>query len=101
MSSEDRVSEIDLEEMEALVEDGAFLVDCREDEELDDGTIEGFTHWPLSRIDDFKSEVPDDKPIVIYCRSGRRSIKAGQMVSNWTDQKIYSLAGGYLGYAGE
>ena len=99
--SDDRIKEIDAEEMETLIEQGALLVDCREEEELDAGVIDGYVHWPLSQIEDYQNEVPDDKEIVIYCRSGRRSLKAADIISNWTDKNIYSLAGGYLGYSGE
>jgi len=96
------IKEIDREEMERLLlEEEGLLVDVREDEEVDEGAIEGFVHMPLSRFEEFRDQIPPAKPIIFYCRSGRRSLKTAEIAEEWTDQPLYSLAGGYLGYISE
>lgn len=95
------ISEIDIDEMERLVDEGAVLVDVREEEEVLEGCIEGSLSWPLSRFAEFKDDVSQTNPTIFYCRSGRRSLKSAEMAEEWTDQPLYSLSGGYLAYIGE
>ncbi len=93
------IEEIDLADLEALLEQGAVLVDVREQEEVDEGMIEGAVHMPLSEFENFSEDISKTHPTVFYCRSGRRSLKAAELASEWTDQPLYSLGGGYLGYS--
>jgi hydroxyacylglutathione hydrolase len=95
------VTEIELFELSTHLEEGALLVDVREEDEIAEGAIPGMTHMPLSDFEAFKDKIPLDRSIVFYCRSGKRSMMAGQLASTWTSQPVYSLAGGYLGYIGE
>lgn len=92
------VKEIQLDELEPHLAQGAVLIDVRELEEVEEGAIDGMIHMPLSEFESFKDKLPKDKPIVFYCRSGRRSMAAGEMASQWTSQPLFSLEGGYLAY---
>jgi adenylyltransferase/sulfurtransferase len=56
---------------EALV-----LVDVREPAELGISRIEGALHIPMSQLDQRQDEIPRDQPVVVFCRSGIRSLKA-------------------------
>ena len=64
-------------EIEALIKQGATLVDVRTVEEFEEGSIEGAINIPLhsipSRVEEFKDMKP---PIVCFCRSGNRSNQA-------------------------
>lgn len=96
------IKECDTKEMETLVKQGAMLIDVREMDELTGGTIPGHVHMPLSCFDDFKDQLPKDKVIVFYCRSGRRSLKSAELAKAWGCNKdLYSLRGGFLAYSGE
>jgi rhodanese-related sulfurtransferase len=96
------IKEIGREEMEKLLDGGAFLVDVREEDELLDGFIEGSTHMPLSSFDTLVHQLPKSQSIVFYCRSGRRSMKTAELAQKaGYKQDLYSLAGGYLEYAEE
>jgi rhodanese-related sulfurtransferase len=102
MKGDGQISECTVEDLDGLLDDGAILIDVREEDEIDtNGGIDGSLVMPLSRFDEFKDEFPTDKSIVFFCRSGRRSLKAADIASNWTDQPLYSLAGGYIAYCGE
>ncbi len=95
------IKEIDVEEMKKLVAEGALLVDVREDDEVAAGAIPGHIHMPLSDFDQYRDKLSKDKAIVFYCRSGRRSLKTGEMALEWGHKNpLYSLRGGYLAYAG-
>ncbi len=90
--------EIDLKQLVTMLKEGAVLVDVREAEELKEGALEGTRHWPLSSFGLRESEISKTRPTIFYCRSGLRSLKAAEIASLWTQQDVYSLRGGYLGY---
>ena len=94
------ITEIDISELKATLDGGARLVDVREEEELEGGTIPGFVHLPLSTFDEAEAELRKLGPkIVLYCRSGKRSLRAAQMAEQWgIGPHLYSLKGGFLAY---
>lgn len=62
-----------------LFAEGAVLLDVRTPEEYRAGHVEGALNIPVQELEQRLSELGQDKskPVVIYCRSGRRS-KAAQ-----------------------
>lgn len=76
------------------------LVDVRTAEEFSEGHIEGATNIDVKR-DDFEAisnaQLPKDKTIAVYCRSGRRSKTASEiLVTNGF--KVVELDSGYNGW---
>ncbi len=44
-----------------------FLLDVRRPEELEEiGTIEGYNHIPMDQLEARMSEIPKDRPLVVY-----------------------------------
>lgn len=90
-------------EVAPMIARGAVLVDVREDDEVTpEDSLPGLTtmlHAPLSRIGEWASRVRKDRPIIFYCRAGSRSFHAAELAANWTEQPVYYLSGGLLGYA--
>jgi len=86
-------------EMEALIRQGALLVDVREAEERtpDDG-LPGHTHIPLSRIGELTAHLKEEQAVIFYCRSGLLSYQAAEIAAKWTERPVYYLSGGLLGY---
>ena len=86
----------------ALVEAGAPLIDVRSEGEFEDEHIEGAINIPLQeigdRVDEVGTLVEGDKmrPIVVHCRSGKRSGWAAMFlrVAGYTD--VRSVPGGML-----
>ena len=70
--------DIGLDELKAGLADGSILlVDVREANEFTAGHIKDAAFLPLSAFDPAKLPVaPEGKKVVIYCRSGRRSVTA-------------------------
>lgn len=79
----------------------SHVIDVREEDEVADGMIPNARHFALSQFPELKEKIPTDKAIIFYCRSGKRSLKAAEIVSNWTESPIYSLSGGYLAFQAE
>jgi rhodanese-related sulfurtransferase len=67
------------EELRELVErDGAQLVDVRADHEWDAGHLAGARHIRLDELPGRSGEIDRERPVVFYCRAGRRCATAAQ-----------------------
>ena len=79
-----------------LSDNNTTILDVRTDEELKtDGMIEGALHIPLQALNKNigKLRPYKGKKIVVYCRSGSRSIAASRILSS-AGFKTYNLTGG-------
>ena len=68
-----------------------LLLDVRTPEEFADGHIPGAINISVQTLSDRLNEVPQDRPIVIYCRSGNRSAQAATILSNAGYSNIYDM----------
>ena len=71
-----------------------LLVDVRGSEELSEGYIEGSTLIPLWDILKGKQRPPKDKPILLICAVGGRSLALGKLMTKNGWPEIYNLKGG-------
>lgn len=81
----------------------AIFVDVRESKEMATGVIHGAYRVPLSNFDKNVTQLDKfkDKPIIVYCRSGNRSIGAGGKLRKKGFDHVYSLTGGILAWQKE
>jgi rhodanese-related sulfurtransferase len=63
-------------EARALAGKGALILDVRTAEEFGRGHVEGARNIPVDRVAGELSELPRDRPIVVYCAAGRRALIA-------------------------
>jgi len=70
-----------------------ILIDVRTPEEFASGHIAGAVNIPVQQLEQRLSEVPDDKEIVVYCRSGNRSATASQILANSGYSDVYDMGG--------
>lgn len=84
------------EAVRVMNQEGALVLDVREDNELSGGRIGGARHIPLGVL---KKRVKDierfkESPVLVYCRTGARSaVAASQLVAaGFTD--VTNLKGG-------
>lgn len=75
-----------------------FLIDVREPDEYESGHIAGALSIPLRALPDRLSEVPKDRPVVVYCRSGHRSGMAQAFLEQQGYTNITSMTGGVLSW---
>lgn len=66
-----------------IIEDDAFLADVRTPEEFSEGHIKGSVNIPLDEIEDHLDKFKDQKQIVVFCRSGRRSAEAKKILEKY------------------
>ncbi len=67
-------------EAQALVADGAVLLDVTPTARADRSAIEGRTHIPLPELEARMGELPRDRTIVVYCLGGRGSPRAAALL---------------------
>ncbi len=77
------------------------LIDCREDFEYEMSNLGG-TLIPLGGILIEAERIAKDKPVIIQCRSGKRSAAAvAQLEQHFGFPNLYNLKGGLLAWAEE
>ena len=95
------VQQVSMKELEGLLADGALLVDVQEEGVKKPSTDLPSRHLPLSRLGELTTKIPRDRPTVFCCRSGLLSYQAAAIARDWTEQPVYYLKDGLLGYESE
>ena len=78
---------------------GAQLIDVRTEAEVAQGVIDGAIHIPLHLLPLRAADIHQDKPVVIYCRSGARSAQACAFMAAKGFNNMHNLAGGIMAWA--
>lgn len=98
-SSLGSVRDLDPAELSKLREPGR-IVDVREPSEWHGelGHIEGALLVPLGELSSAQHGWAHHEPVVLVCRSGRRSMAAAQLLLSLGFQHVMNLRGGMLAY---
>ena len=91
--------EVDPNFVVEAVANGAHLIDVRTEAEVAQGVISGAMHIPLHLLPLRAADVPQDKPVVIYCRTGARSAQACAFMAAQGFENMHNLAGGIVSWA--
>jgi molybdopterin/thiamine biosynthesis adenylyltransferase/rhodanese-related sulfurtransferase len=94
------VREVDPQESAAWREQGAVLVDIREQDEVDQGIVPGAIHIPRGFLEMRIEEAVRDRdtPIVVYCAGGVRSIFGAEALTDLGYRNVASMSGGFNGW---
>ncbi|MFH1474756.1 MAG: rhodanese-like domain-containing protein, partial [Chloroflexota bacterium] len=76
----------------ALREAGAFILDVRQPEEWAAGHIPDATLIPLGDLPARLAEVPNDRQVVVVCRSGNRSAQGRDILLGGGYASVTSMA---------
>jgi rhodanese-related sulfurtransferase len=95
------VNEIDSETLQARLAEGedVLLVDIRTPAEVEQGAIPNAKHIPMHLLPVRAEELPKDKELVLYCRSGARSYHACQFLAQQGYDNALNLRGGIIAWA--
>lgn len=102
----DKIIEITPEEvrsyMAAHQEKDYLLIDVRQPEEYAEGHIPGARHLPIMELVPRLFELPGERDLFFYCRSGGRSSAAAVLALEEAvcEAKIYNVSGGMLAWDG-
>lgn len=76
------------------------LIDVRTPEECAKGIISGATNIDIQAagFEDHLKKLDKEKPVMVYCRSGKRSANAVSIMHKLGFKKVYDLQGGTLAW---
>lgn len=82
-----------------MITDGALLIDVREPNEWDEARIPGAVSRPMSQINEWWQDLPNDRQIVLQCRSGGRSQQVAVALAGQAGfTNVHNLAGGIIAW---
>lgn len=95
-----RVGEVSPDQVDALVQDGAILLDIRDKEEHDADHIEGSLHLSRGKLEmNIEDMVPDlGTPILCYCNAFNRGALSADTLRGMGYTNVKYIAGGLKAY---
>ena len=81
-------------------EDVVFL-DVREDSELIICRIEGALHIPMGEIPERAEALPLDRPLVVFCHHGMRSLNVVHYLESRGFENVINMGGGIHAWSAE
>ncbi len=92
----DTVNRITAKEMEAIyTHSDVLLVDVRKKSEYDSEHVIGAVNIPLNQINKHLAELPKDKPFILYCAGGYRSMIAASILKQRGWDNFVDVIGGF------
>jgi len=85
------------QEVPELLNQGAYLLDVRTPKEFAAGAADGAQNVPVDDLRQRLTEIPRDREILVYCRSGLRSYIACRLLTQHGYQ-VKNINGGYKLY---
>ncbi|MCL4378458.1 MAG: rhodanese-like domain-containing protein [Actinobacteria bacterium] len=71
-----------------------YVIDVRTKEEYLQGHLGGAVLIPVDEIKNRLKEIPKDKPLIVYCKSGVRSMQAANILVSNGFKAVYNMTGG-------
>ena len=92
-----RIKEVSVEEAQSRMNEGATLIDVREDNEWETSHAKGATHMGRGIIerDIVQAFSEKDTELILYCGGGYRSALATDMLQKMGYTNVFSMAGGW------
>ncbi len=72
--------EVSIEQLKQAQQDGAMVIDVRDDDEYAAGHVAGAASLPLPEIEARMQELPKDQTLYMICQGGGRSGKAADLL---------------------
>ena len=95
------VKEIEVTELQSRIASGEdiALLDIRGDAEVAQGILPNAEHVEMNTIPLHLQDLPQNKDIVVYCRSGVRSYHACEFMHQQGITNVLNLRGGIIAWA--
>lgn len=103
-ATDEPVKNIKTEEAAKLIREGKqnlLIVDVRTPEEFRSGHIANARNVDFfgSRFEQSITEIPKDQPVMVYCRSGRRSAEAAKELVKTGHTRVLHMEDGLAGWS--
>ena len=76
-----------------------MLPDVREDRELAIASLPAALHIPLDQVSGRMDELDNQRPVVVMCRSGARSMQVASYLVQNGFPRVFNLQGGILAWS--
>lgn len=98
-SSYEKVSAKEANDM--VANQSAIIIDVRENDEWNSQHIPGAIHIPLGQVKSRLAEIKQyqGQPIIMQCRSGKRSARASNILMDAGFIEVYNLTGGIIAWS--
>jgi rhodanese-related sulfurtransferase len=96
-----QIREIASSELKARIEagDNVEILDIRSDVEIAQGVLPQAQHLPMHLIPLKMNDLPKDRDVILYCRSGARSYQACAYLAQQGVDNVINLSGGIIDWA--
>ncbi|MDX1455313.1 MAG: rhodanese-like domain-containing protein [Gammaproteobacteria bacterium] len=84
-----------------LMNRGATVVDVRSQEAFERAHLLGARHIPSGEVAERAEQLPQDKPVLLYCDAGMSSARVAGQLRQAGLAEVYNLAGGIGGWQRE
>ncbi len=93
---QNEVIPITVEKVKKIIDrnENYLILDVRTIDEYNEGHLVSAILIPVDELEERLNELPKNKPIIVYCRSGRRSSKAADILLKNKFSPIYEMTGG-------
>ena len=101
MENQVMVTEICPTKTQALIKNGALLVDVRENDEVAQLAydVPNILHIPLTQFEERFTEIPKDRDVVMVCKSGGRSLRAAGFLVHHGYNNVVNMKHGMIRWA--
>lgn len=98
-----QINNVTVDEAQDLIKEEVVFLDVRENNEVEKLAyqVEGLVHVPLSEIEERYKEIPTDQKVIVACRSGKRSMKAIDILQEKGYSNLVNLEGGINTWQGK
>ena len=93
-----QITNIDWAKALEMQKAGAMLIDVRTPAEVAEGTAEGSVNIPMQEAEQRLAEFPKDKDLLIFCRSGKRSMAVSNFLISNGYERVFNVVGGFLAF---
>ena len=92
------MTEIDIQDFLKLKSENIQIIDIREEYEYEEGHISKL-NIPMDEILESIEKIEQEKPVIIYCNSGRRGAAVVHILrEKYLMKNVSNLLGGYQAY---
>lgn len=91
------IQNIDKDQVIDLIDENVYIIDVRTKEEFNNGKIRSSFNidFKTSEFIDNLKKLDKEKPYIIYCMSGNRSLKASHVMKSLGFKMIYHYKNGF------
>jgi rhodanese-related sulfurtransferase len=96
---EDYLAMGDIEKLNEAIANGAFLLDVRETAEFGEGHLPDAVNIPIRTLAQHLSQIPTDRPVFVYCKSGHRAALSLAALQTLGYQNVKAFPPGFAGWS--